>query len=82
MTVPPQFKFTPLEMFEWHRTMPDGSVRLIGQYWPGMTYNCTMEPVHDALREICGKWVEEGKIRIIPLDPGQTFKVVKVSEET
>ena len=80
MGLPAQFKFTPLELFEWRRTMPDGEIRLIGQYHPGMTYNCTKEPIHDALREICKQWLADGKIktRHKNISPKIPFKFVIV----
>lgn len=51
--------------------------RLIGQYLPGMKYNCTKKPIHDILRVQCSRWVEEGKISVDRLPAGQTFSVAK-----
>ena len=76
--LPVEFKFTPLELFEWWRPGPDGEDRLIGQYHPGMTYNCTKNPVHDQLRVKCGEWLEEEKIKIMPLAEGQRFRMLEV----
>ena len=78
-----EFKFTPLIEFEWWRQKTDdeGAViekNLIGQYLPGMSYNCTKDSRHDALREQCVKWEKEGKIKILALAPGQSFKTFKV----
>lgn len=71
------FKFTPLKEFKWHREDTDF---LVGHYLPGMTYNCTTEPRHDALFLQCVDWEAEGKIRVLPLTGTQTFKTVKVEE--
>ena len=75
-----EFRFTPLEQFEWVREYEDGSQRLVGQYIPGMTYNCTKEPRHDALREQCKTWEAEGKIRKIPLALGEKFITIENGE--
>ena len=75
-----EFKFTPLETFEWVREYEDGSSKLIGQYHPGMTYNCTKEPRHDALRVKCVEWEEKGMIRKIPLTLGEAFKVIEIGD--
>lgn len=72
-----EFKFTPLEVFEWWHDFGDGEVKLIGQYHPGMTYNCTKELRHTELRKKCYEWEKEGKIQIIPLKPGQYFQTIK-----
>lgn len=79
-----EFKFTPLEEFEWSREIEndEGEVierNLIGQYFVGMSYNCTKKPVHDSLREKCKQWEKEGKIKIINLPKGAAFKTVKVT---
>ena len=77
-----EFRFKPIdEMFEWVREYEDGSKVLVGQYWPGMSYNCTKRPVHDALRAQCKIWEEEGKIEIIPLAKGQKFVRKQVTLE-
>jgi hypothetical protein len=78
-----EFKFAPLEEFEWWRELKDenGSIverSMIGHYLPGMTYNCTKKPVHDALREKCVQWEKEGKIQILALPQGQSFKTIQV----
>jgi len=78
-----EFKFAPLAAFEWWRelTDDDGEVldrTLIGQYLPGMTYNCSKKTNHDALREKCKQWEAEGKIKIMALEKGQEFKTVNV----
>lgn len=80
MNLPVEFKFMPTRVFEWWREFPDGERRLIGQYHPGMTYNCTKEPVHDALREKCKGWAQAKDIVIIPLNPGEFFKRLQVRE--
>ena len=69
-----EFKFEPLEEFTRVREYPDGSKVTIGHYLPGGTYNCTKEPRHDALRDICTKWESEGKIRKVFLKPNQSFQ--------
>lgn len=81
-----EFKFTPLEEFEWWRELTDndGNVvdrTLIAQYLPGQTYNCTRKPVHDALREKCKQWLDEGKIQIMALPSGQSFQVINTRTE-
>lgn len=75
-----EFKFVPLVDFEWEREYEDGTKRLIGHYIPGNTYNCTREPRHDALREVCKTWEAEGKIRRIPLNPGEFFKTIGIGD--
>ena len=80
-----EFKFIPLEQFEWWREIKDenGEVldrTLIGQYLPGMSYNCTRQTVHDALREKCKAWEKEGKIRIVALANGQEFKTIEIGK--
>ena len=75
-----EFKFKPLEVFSWEREYEDGSKVFIGEYHPGMTYNCTKEPRHDALREKCKEWAEAGLIEIIPLGEGQRFVTVPLGE--
>lgn len=81
--MPLEFKFKPLQYFEWWKGIEDnnGNVvdsQLIGAYHPGMTYNCTRHPKHDALREMCKQWESEGKITILVLRPAESFKIVKV----
>ena len=80
--LPSQFRFTPItnDYFDWWRRFDDGEKRHIGRYYPGMTYNCTKEPVHDALREKCKEWLEKEMIAIIPLLPGQSLRMVKTKE--
>lgn len=75
-----EFKFTPLKDFKWYREI-DGEKVLIGHYIPGMSYNCTKEPVHDALRIQCEDWETKGMIKVIPLGPGQVFKRVNMLTE-
>ena len=65
---PFEFTFHPKEPFEWAQ---EG--RLIGAYYPGNGYNCTRFPVHAALRKMCRKWFDEGKIQIVPLAAYQRF---------
>jgi len=77
-----EFKFEPLEDFEWWRELKDGDGnvierQLIGQYLVGQSYNCTRKSVHDALRGKCAQWAEEGKIQIKNLAPGEEFRIVK-----
>ncbi len=72
-----EFRFMPLEQFEWW--VDD---ELIGQYIPGMTYNCTSDRRHDALREMCKVWEAEGKIQVLALLPGQRFVLNTVEVET
>lgn len=55
------FIFTPLAEFSWHREDTD---KLVGVYYPGMDYNCTLEPRHDTLREKCKQWEQEKLILI------------------
>lgn len=81
MKVLMEFKFAPLTYFEWERTLDDGSKQFMGQYHPGMTYNCTKEARHDALRAKCREWESEGKIKVIPLKTGQSLKTIVVEEE-
>ena len=80
-----EFKFAPKKKFEYVREVKDldGDVvskQLIGEYHPGMTYNCTKDARHDALREKCRQWEAEGLITIMPLKAGQFFKTVKVGQ--
>ena len=76
-----EFKFAPKVEFEWHREYEDGTTVLVGHYIPGMTYNCTKEPRHDALREKCKEWEADGKIVKIPLAPGEFFKTIKSGDD-
>lgn len=62
-----EFQFTPLEVLTWEREYEDGSTFVVGEYHPGMTYNCTKEPRHDALRQKCKEWQKQKQIKIIPL---------------
>lgn len=55
-----EFIFTPLVEFSWYR---DDVEKLVGIYYPGMTYNCTKQPRHDALRKKCEQWKQEGLIK-------------------
>lgn len=64
-----EFKFRPLVDFEWWV-----GEKLIGHYQPGMTYNCTSHPSHDALRDKCQEWQKAGKIQILSLAPQQYFE--------
>ena len=80
-----EFKFAPVEEFEWSREIldDDGEViesTLIGQYLVGNTYNCTKKPIHDALRAKCVEWEKEGKIVITNLPAGQQFKTIQVGK--
>jgi hypothetical protein len=63
-----EFRFVPTRLFEWHRTLEDGTKFLVGQYIPGMSYNCSKSPHHDLLREKCREWSERGRIKIYPLN--------------
>jgi hypothetical protein len=74
-----EFKFEPLEEFEWVREYEDGSHVLMGQYHPGMTYNCTKEPRHDALRAKCEEWFSLGMIKKTPLG-NQRFITINFGE--
>ena len=64
------FTFIPLSVFEWYR---EDLSKLIGQYQPGMSYNCTLEPRHDLLRIQAKSWEAENKIKVIPLVGDQHF---------
>jgi len=75
-----EFKFAPLKKFKWTRKYEDGTEVMVGEYHPGMTYNCTKEPRHDALREVCKEWEAEGLIRVIPL-VNEHFETVALEEE-
>lgn len=78
-----EFRFTPLEQFEWWVPDPNGGPSiLIGQYVPGMTYNCTADHRHDALRAQCRLWEAEGKIQVLALLPGQKFLLNTIDVET
>jgi hypothetical protein len=68
-----EFRFMPLEQFEWWVPGEGGPDQLIGQYIPGMTYNCTADSRHDALRAMCKVWEKRGRIQILALLPGQRF---------
>ena len=70
-----EFRFTPVEPFEWWQ-----DDKLIGQYLPGMSYNCTRHTSHDALRKQCAEWVSDGKINIIGLPPGHYFETLRMTE--
>lgn len=76
--LPIEFKFAPKVQFDWVRKYDDGSEVTVGEYYVGNTYNCTKEPRHDALREQCKVWLEEGKIAVIPLGRNEAFVSVEV----
>lgn len=76
--MPREFKFIPLTEFEWVREYDDGETLHVATYYPGNSYNCTREPRHDALREMCKHWEADGKIMVIPLLNGQQFKTIPV----
>lgn len=59
-----EFKFIPIKEFEWWDKDADGNDFMIGQYLPGMSYNCTRFAVHDKLREKCKEWEKDGLIKI------------------
>jgi hypothetical protein len=69
----PEFSFIPLELFRWERNGV-----LVGEYHPGMSYNCTADSRHDALRKQCAVWEREGKIQKLVLPKGKKFKIVEV----
>lgn len=69
-----EFIFTPTVEFEWVR---DG--QCVGLYVPGNTYNCSRQEVHDALRDKCAKWKDEGKIKVFPLSFGTNFIISTTS---
>jgi hypothetical protein len=72
-----EFIFTPLVEFKWEE-----NDFLIGHYIPGptTTYNCSRQPIHDALRAKCVEWQAEGKIAIFPLSFGKQFVITSVGE--
>ena len=69
-----EFKFFPLEDFKHEE---DGEVK--AHYIPGNSYNCSRDPVHDHLRDLCAGWAKEGKIRVVPLAKGEVFRRVHVA---
>jgi len=71
------FTFTPLIQFEWFRKDLN---KLIGIYYPGMTYNCTLDARHDLLRAKCDEWEAEGIIQIIALKPNQRFITLEIND--
>ena len=62
-----EFIFTPTQVFRWEIEARDGTKSVIGEYHPGMTYNCTFQPRHDKLREKCREWYTRGWIKVLPL---------------
>ena len=70
------FKFSPLKDFSWVRKYEDGTEKLMGNYHVGGTYNCSKEPRHDALREMCKEWKEKGMISTSTLLPGEVMKTI------
>lgn len=73
--LPAEFTWEPMEFFEWTEKGEDGRSRQIGEYHPGMTYNCTRFSRHQELRAKCQTWLAAGKIRIHPLPPGKKFRM-------
>jgi len=67
-----EFKFFPLVNFQWV-----DEDKLMGDYYPGMSYSCTRFPLHDKLRVMCKQWEAEGKIKVMPLQIGQYFEMQK-----
>lgn len=65
-----EFFFTPIKRFEWW----DGE-RCMGDYIPGMRYNCPRDEVHDKLRDMCAEWEKAGQIQVLPLAFGTRFEV-------
>lgn len=81
-----EYKFFPVKQFEWWQETRDDSGNvihksLIGQYIPGMSYNCTNRPVHDALHAKCQEWAKKGMIKIALLGENQHFTIVTPEEE-
>ena len=70
------FTFTPLIEFEWFR---EDLNKLIGIYYPGMTYNCTLEARHDTLRLKCAEWESQGRIQILELKPNEQFITLEIN---
>lgn len=75
-----EFKFRAIKEFEYWRedsNSQDGK-RLVATYYPGpsTTYNCTLNPVHDHLREQCKQWYADGLIEIMPLPHGARMKMI------
>lgn len=68
-----EFRFVPTVEFTWFR---EDVNKLVGVYHPGASYNCTREPRHDKLREMCDQWEAEGKIVKIPV--AQQFDIVRI----
>lgn len=82
-----EFKFYPVEYFEWYRIERDEVTgeevhrELIGAYHPGMSYNCTKQAVHNALFAKCQQWEKQGKIKIRYLRPDEKFVMVNPQEK-
>jgi hypothetical protein len=71
-----EFRFIPTKDFEWFR---EDTQVLVGHYTKGSSYNCSRQPIHDALRGMCSKWQEAGDIKVIPLN-GENFIIKKVED--
>ena len=71
-----EFKFIPIKKFEWIRE----NGFMVGQYWPGMSYNCSRLPVHDDLYRKCMQWDAEDMIKIFWLTSGQEFVMNEIKK--
>ena len=65
-----EFTFTPTQVFTWQ--IGD---HIMGEYHPGMSYNCTNTARHAQLKVMCEQWEKEGKIIRTPLKSGQRFVI-------
>lgn len=54
--------FEPLKDFSWFKEDDLGQRTLVAQYQVGLEYNCSINPVHDALAEMIPTWLSEKKI--------------------
>ena len=68
--------FHPIKEFEWME-----GENLIGQYHPGMRYNCTAEKRHDTLRGMLVQWEADGLVELKKLEVGEKFITVKGAED-
>ena len=75
-----EFRWYPVEDFEWRETRPDGVEMVRGAYFTGMGYNCSLNPAHDALRAKCAEWAAAGKINIAQLPKGAKFTLTRIGK--
>lgn len=71
-------RWAPLTQFTWR----DDEGNIIGEYWPGNTYNCTRFPQHEKLRFALANWLKLGMVELYPLKHDQLFQMLTMNQES